>query len=67
MEHPERAAVALGALDLELPGRKREQIGRNRLGLREAHADAVAGSVARDRSAPFATACQPRGTVSSSV
>ncbi len=37
MEHPHRAAVAFGALDGELPCGEREEIGRNRLCLRERH------------------------------
>ena len=42
MEHPERPAVALRGLDLELPGGEREQIRRNRLRLGVPHARAIA-------------------------
>ena len=67
MEHPEGAAVPLGALDLELPGGEREQVGRRSAAFRRS------GRARHGRyglalgSAPFATACQSAGTVSSSV
>ena len=53
MEHPERAAVALGALDRELAGGEGEQIGRERLRLGEARRASVRRVARASISAPL--------------
>ncbi len=67
MEHPERAAVALGGLDLEVAGDERHEIGRQRLRFRERHRDAIAARSVRDSSAPFAADCHFAGCSSVTV
>ena len=66
VEHPERAAVPLGGLDLEPARGEREEIGRDRLRLREAERPRRSPCSPRPISAPLASASQPSGTSSAS-
>ena len=67
VEHAERAAVALGGLDLELAGREGEEIRRERLRFRESQASAITGMASRAVSAPLASASHAAGISSDSV